>query len=218
MALEGGRGNSEGNVVCVDKTLVPLVVNDDILLVSLVVDRPRLFLCPLCLGPRLEDECLAIPPAVVLPMAVLVPALSLFLSRRRCNARLLGEVSDSCLDILAISAGIEKLSCGADRAADGRPHSGMFESALIISSPIPIDDARLFLVNLLDHLDILLVSWDGRCKAASCGGEFVSLGLDGSGAGIASIPACFSISRCIDVVTTIVSGSGDGIGREIALF
>lgn len=155
-AVDGGRGNSEGRVVWVESTLVPLVVKDD-MLASLVVERPRLLLCPRCLVvPRLEDECLAIPPADVLSKPA--PALYLFLSWSRCRARLLGDVSDNCLDTLAISAGMEKLSCGADRAAEGRPHSGMLESALIMSSPMPIEDAALYLENLFDHLDILFAS------------------------------------------------------------
>lgn len=128
------------------------------LLASLVVDRPRILICTCCFVSRLEDECLTNLPAAVLRLLMPIPLPALFLSWRRLSASLLGEVSESCLDVLAIFAGMRKLSCGADMAMDGLPHTGMFESALIISSPVPIEDARLCLENRLDHLDILFAS------------------------------------------------------------
>ena len=120
-------------------------------------------------------------------------SLDLCLSRNRFSAFLVGDFCDSCREIRASSAGIEKLSCGLCRFAAFSPHSGMFESARIASSPGPIEDTKLTRDIRFDHFDLLFGDSSlviGRFNVI-CGGD--SRLLEGAGISTA-LSASFSTS------------------------
>jgi len=99
--LVGGRGKSDG---LVDSTLVPLVLRDAQLLRSNVADKPWLLallfrrsaLRELCRGARKSSL-----PLIPSPTPSSDSSLRL-LARSLSSARLLGDICESCLDILAI--------------------------------------------------------------------------------------------------------------------
>lgn len=152
---------------------------------------------------------LAPPMPMPKPMLFSERCFPLF-ARSLFNARLLGDMSDGSLEILAICAGTEKLSCGVCKAADSWPHCGIFASALTMSSPFPIDEAKLALENLFVHLDPLL-ECVGRSRAICGGLSLVSRNAP-------SVESAFSTSLCNSVVTAIEFAWIGGMGRDIVRF